>query len=205
VSVIAAMDNRTWWWLTRAAGIVALSLIAAAVIWGLLASTKLVRRRGVPAWVLDLHRYLGTLTIVFVAIHVGAVYLDAFVKFGPRQLFVPLAATWRPRAIAWGIFATYLLIAIQTTSWAMRRLPRALWHRVHVMSLPMLVMATVHASLAGSDRANRALQWTVFLAGAAIVFLFAFRLMTPKRTAGRPAVPLRHARSDDIEREEIAV
>ena len=78
------------------------------------------------------------------------------------QLFVPFTSTWRPHAVAWGIFATYLLLAIQITSWAMRRLPRKLWHRVHVLSLPMLVIATVHGFLAGTDRSNQAVQLGAF-------------------------------------------
>ena len=95
----ASLDPRVWWWVTRSSGIVAWVVVAAAVLWGLLASTKLIRRRGVPAWILDLHRYLGTLTIVFVAIHVGAIYADSFVKFGPREIFVPFASTWRIRPL----------------------------------------------------------------------------------------------------------
>jgi len=181
--VIAGMDSRVWWWVSRSSGMVAWFVVAAAVVWGLLASTKLIRRRGVPAWILDLHRYLGTLTIVFVIVHVGAIWLDSFVNFTPKQLFVPFASTWRPHAVAWGIFATYLLIAIQLTSWAMRRLPRKLWHRVHVLSLPMLALATVHGFLAGTDRSNRAFQWAVFLVVLVVVFLLAVRLLSPSRSA----------------------
>ena len=44
--VIAAIDPRVWWWVTRASGIVAWVVVAAAVVWGLLASTKLIRKRG---------------------------------------------------------------------------------------------------------------------------------------------------------------
>jgi DMSO/TMAO reductase YedYZ heme-binding membrane subunit len=202
------MDPRIWWWVTRSAGIVAWVVVAAAVVWGLLASTKLIRKRGVPAWILDLHRYLGTLTIVFVAVHVGAIWLDSFVKFTPTQLFVPFASTWRPHAVAWGIFATYLLIAVEITSWAMRRLPRKLWHRVHVLSVPMLVLATVHGFLAGTDRSNRAVQWIAFVVLAGIVFLLVMRMLTPSRasragttTAIREARP----RRTDGEREEVAI
>ena len=195
------MDSRTWWWLTRSAGIVAWVAVAAAVIWGLLASTKMIRRRGAPAWILDLHRYLGTLTIVFVAIHVTAVWFDSFVSFNAKQLFVPFASTWRPHAVAWGIFATYLLVAIQVTSWMMRKLPRKLWHRVHVLSVPMLVLATVHGALAGTDRVNRILQWGALALGVGIVFLVVTRLLTPSRSMRRSATPIR--RSPD--REQIAV
>ena len=82
-----------------------------------------------------------------------------------------------------GIFATYLLLAIQLTSWTMRRLPRKLWHRVHVLSLPMLALATVHGFLAGTDRSNRAFQWAVFLVVILVVFLLAVRLLSPSRSA----------------------
>jgi hypothetical protein len=199
----ATIDSRFWWWLSRSSGIVAWVVVAAAVVWGLLASTKLIRRRGVPAWILDLHRYLGTLTIVFVAIHVGAIWADSFVNFGPRQLFVPLASTWRPHAVAWGIVSTYLLVAIQTTSWAMRRLPRRLWHRVHVLSIPMIVMATVHGFLAGTDRGNRVVQWSAFAILTGVMFLLTMRVISPARSSRIPA-NIRE-RQIPAEPEEIAV
>lgn len=200
--MIARVDGRMYWWLTRASGIVALTIVAAAVTWGLLASSKLIRRRGVPAWILDLHRYLGTLTIVFVAIHVAAVWLDSFVKFDARQLFVPFASTWRPHAIAFGIVSLYLLLAIQTTSWLMRRLPRKTWHRVHMLSVPMLMLAVVHAFLAGTDRSNRALQWSGFGIAIVIVFLLGVRLLTPSRKIRGVTSPARHVRAVS---EEVAV
>ncbi|HEY5170846.1 MAG TPA: ferric reductase-like transmembrane domain-containing protein [Acidimicrobiia bacterium] len=199
----AAIDSRVWWWVTRASGIVAWVVVAAAVVWGLLASTKLIRKRGVPAWILDLHRYLGTLTIVFVIVHVGAIWLDSFVKFTPMQLAVPFASSWRPHAVAWGIFATYLLVAIQVTSWAMRRLPRKLWHRVHVLSLPMLVLVTVHGFLAGTDRSNRVLQWSAFVVMLGVVFLLVVRMLSPSRPSreGTTTAIREHRRRADSERE----
>jgi predicted ferric reductase len=187
--VSASVDPRLGWWVSRASGMVAWVVVAAAVVWGLLASTKLIRKRGIPAWILDLHRYLGTLTVVFVIVHVGAIWLDSFVSFSPQQLFVPFVSSWRPHAVAWGIFATYLLLAIQLTSWAMRRLPRRLWHRVHVLSVPMLVLATVHGFLAGTDRSSRATQWTAFVILACIVLLLSIRVLTP----GRAPRPVRSA------------
>ena len=204
-AMVARMDTRFWWWLTRASGVVAWLVVAAAVVWGLLASTKMIRRRGIPAWILDLHRYLGTLTIVFVAIHVGAIYADSFVKFGPRELFVPFASTWRPHAVAWGIVSTYVLVAIQTTSWLMRKLPRKLWHRIHVLSIPMLAMATVHGFLAGTDRGNRAVQWSAFAFLIGVLFLLTVRVISPSRSArSAVAINIREPRAQAME-EEVAV
>ena len=107
-----------------------------SILWGLALSTRLIRRKGVPAWLLDLHKFLGTLSIVFVGVHLLALWADNFVYFGPGELFVPFASPWRPGAVAWGIAATYLLVAIQLTSWMMKRLPRKLWHSVHLTEHP---------------------------------------------------------------------
>ncbi|HEY5011522.1 MAG TPA: ferric reductase-like transmembrane domain-containing protein [Acidimicrobiia bacterium] len=203
--MIATMDSRFWWWLSRSSGIIAWLVVAAAVVWGLLASTKMIRRKGIPAWILDLHRYLGTLTIVFVAIHVGSIYADSFVKFGPREIFVPFASTWRTHAIVWGILSTYLLLAIQVTSWLMRKLPRRLWHRIHVLSIPMFVMATVHGFLAGTDRVNRATQWGAFIVMIGVLFLLSYRLMSPKKAARAAVATSIRERRLQAEPDEVAV
>jgi hypothetical protein len=78
--VIAA--TQLWWDTARAAGIVSWCLLAGGVLWGLAISTKATLGRVRPNWMLDLHRFLGGLAVVFVAVHVGSVVLDSFVHFG---------------------------------------------------------------------------------------------------------------------------
>ena len=79
MNVLAAMNEHTWWWLSRATGMVAWALSVAAIVWGLTLSGRVVRRKRLPAWLLDLHKYLGTLTLAFVAVHMGALTLDNYV------------------------------------------------------------------------------------------------------------------------------
>ncbi len=179
------LNSKLSWYSARASGLVAWSVVTLSILWGLALSTRLVRRKGVPAWLLDLHKFLGTLSIVFVAVHVVALWADTFVYFGPRELFVPFASAWRPGAVAWGIAATYLLVAIQITSWAMKRLPRKLWHRVHLLSFPMFVFSTAHGFTAGADKANLAVQWIALTGGLMVFLLVTFRLLAPRRS-GRP-------------------
>jgi len=145
-------------------------------------STRLVRRKGVPAWLLDLHKFLGTLSIVFVGVHLVALWADNFVYFGPREMVVPFASAWRPGAVAWGIAATYLLVAIQLTSWMMKRLPRKLWHSVHLLSIPMFALATVHGFTSGADNKNLAVQWVALTGGLFVFLLVAFRVLAPRRS-----------------------
>lgn len=177
----AALNAKLTWYAARASGMVGWALVTASIIWGLALSTRLIRRRGAPAWLLDLHKFLGTLSLLFVGVHVLVLWADSYVHFGPRELFVPMASAWRPGAVAWGIAAMYLLVAIQLTSWTMRRLPRRLWRAVHLASFPLFATATAHGFTAGADNTNVAVQWVALTGGLFVCFLGAFRV----RAAGR--------------------
>jgi hypothetical protein len=130
---------------------------------------------------LGLHQHLATLAIVFTAAHLGSLWADSYVHFGPRQLFVPMASSWRPGAVAWGIGAFYLLLIVQVSTWAMKRLPRRLWHALHLASLPLLVAGTAHGILAGADWSNRVVEWALLLLASAVVALGTFRMVVPAK------------------------
>jgi predicted ferric reductase len=181
--MLGELNAKLSWYAARASGLIAWAVVTASILWGLALSTRLVRRKGVPTWLLDLHKFLGTLSLVFVGVHVVALWADNFVYFGPGELFVPLASHWRTSAVAWGIAATYLLVAIQLTSWAMKRLPRKVWHSVHLMSIPMFGFATVHGFTSGADNKNLAVQWVALTGGLFVFLLMAFRVLAPRRRA----------------------
>jgi predicted ferric reductase len=166
--VIARLDQHLSWYSARASGLVAWALVSASVLWGTALSTRLVRRRGATAWLLDVHRYLGLLSVVFVAVHVGALVGDNWVHFGTADVFVPMASSWRPGAVAWGVVATYLLVALEVTSLLMRRLPRRVWHAVHVSSYALFLSATVHGFTSGADARQLAVRGGA-LTGAVLV------------------------------------
>ena len=72
-----------------------------------------LRRRVKNSWLLDLHRWLGGLALVFTGVHVLAAILgDTYVHFGLASVLVPLAAHWHPVAVAWGVASLYLLAAV---------------------------------------------------------------------------------------------
>ena len=53
--------NHLFWYTARAGGIVAWALLAASVVWGLWLSGRVRPFGARPAWILDLHRFLGWL------------------------------------------------------------------------------------------------------------------------------------------------
>jgi ferredoxin-NADP reductase len=180
------MDEKLWWYVARAGGLTAWWLLCLAVLWGLLLSTRVLGDRTPPAWLLDLHRMLGGLALVFTAMHLVGLYLDTWSGFTLTQLFVPLESEYRPTAVAWGVIGLYLLAAIEVTSLLRRRLPDMLWRWVHRTAFGVFVFATLHVFTAGSDAANPWIQGTAVAVGCGFVFLSAYRVMAGRREKQRP-------------------
>src|SRR5262249_38726141 len=101
------VTDQVWWYTARAGSIVALALMAAGVLWCLALSTKVLRGKPRPNWVLDLHRFLGGLAVVFTGVHVTAIVADSYVHFGLTEILVPFTGDWHPVAVAWGIIGAY--------------------------------------------------------------------------------------------------
>ena len=60
------------------------------------------------------------------------------------------SALWHPAAVAWGVVAGYLLVAVELTSLARNRISKRTWRRVHTASFVLFVFATVHGLTAGT-------------------------------------------------------
>jgi predicted ferric reductase len=184
------VSSQLFWFTARASGIVAWGLAAASVVWGLALSTRLLGRRPRPAWLLDLHRYLGGLALVFTGVHVLSVLADSYVHFSLVNVFVPLTGDWHPLAVAWGIAGMYLLLAVELTSLARPRVPRRLWRRVHYAGFGVYLMTTVHGLTAGTD--GRA---PAFLVANAVVASLVAGLTASRVAAGGTPGQARTART----------
>ena len=149
------MKSQFWWNLTRASAIVAWVLVFFGILWGVLMATRVLRPAPRPAWMLDLHRWLGWLSVIFTALHMTSLVADSYVHFTLANVLVPFTGPWKPFAVSLGIIAMWLLAAVQATSLAMKRMSKQAWRRVHMSSYAMFVLISLHALLAGSDSGKR--------------------------------------------------
>jgi predicted ferric reductase len=175
------VSEQLFWYTARAAGITAWALLSASVLWGLALSTRALGRRPRRPWLLDLHRYLGGLAVVFTGVHIASIVADSYVHFGLTDVLVPLASSWKPVPVALGIVGLYLLLAVELSSLVRDRLPRTVWHTTHLLSIPLFVLTTLHLLLAGSDAGNTLLRWSALIVNAAVVGLIAVRVDALKR------------------------
>lgn len=171
------MNPQLWWYLARATGYVAWALLAASVIFGLLLGTRLTHGRPKPAWILDLHRFLGGTAVAFTALHVAGLVADSYVHFGVAEVLVPFASSWHRGGVALGVVAMYLLAAVEISSLLMRRLPRRVWHRIHLSSYVLFWVATFHLLSAGSDAGHALSRVTTAAVIAGVVFLTLVRTL----------------------------
>src|SRR6202040_3635086 len=100
---------------------------------------KVLRGHVKGSWLLDLHRYLGALALVFTGVHVVAILADSYVHFGLASVLIPFAPQGHPVAVAWGVASMYLLVAVELTSLLRRHLSNRLWRRTHLLSFPLFV------------------------------------------------------------------
>ena len=119
------------------------ALLAAATLWGLALSTKVLGRRPRPNWLLDLHRWLGGTALIFTGVHVVALLADQYVA-------LRLELDPRSRSRRSGIRSRSRGESSPSTSCSRSSSPRSpgpacrseLWRRVHIASFVLFVMAT---------------------------------------------------------------
>ncbi|MCU1611428.1 MAG: hypothetical protein JWM45_3344 [Pseudonocardiales bacterium] len=183
----ALLDPAVRWYVARASGLVAWVLLSVSVVGGLLMGTRLTRG-GARLWTQGLHEFVGALAVVFTVIHVVSVFSDNQLRIGVSQLLIPFTRPVNPVAQGCGVIALYLLTAVVLTSWVRVVLPWRCWRRVHVLALPLWVLASVHTVLAGSDVTEPTVRWAGVAVMMAVVSLAVLRVLTVRR-AGPAAVP----------------
>lgn len=182
------MNSHFWWYVSRASGTVAWVLVLATCAWGILLATRLFRGWDRPAWLLDLHRWLGSLLVASTALHMIALVGDNYTHFTVTHLVVPFASEWKPGEVAVGVVSFWMLAAVQITSWMMKKLPKRLWRAVHMLSYLAFVMVTWHAIAAGTDASSR---WYGALTVSMVALATAFgaaRLITLRKPTGRSPI-----------------
>lgn len=170
------MTDQVWWYVARASGLVAWAVLVLALVWGVLLSTRLFSPTARPPWMLAVHRWLGGTALVLVGVHLGALIADSFVRFTVVDLVVPFASDYRRGPVALGVLALYLLVAVQVSSLAMRRIPRSWWRWVHTSSYLLVVVVSLHAALVGTDALRGAYRFGTAVLVLAPVVAVAVRL-----------------------------
>ncbi len=180
----------TMWILLRAAGIGAYVMLFLSVVWGLAGTTSVFGKRISKASATTVHQFMATCGLFLLAGHVGVLLADSFMPFSIADVTIPMASTYRPVAIAFGVVAMYATVFVIVTSWMRKKIGTKWWRRTHLLAVPTFVLSLVHGIFAGTDSARPALWWTYLATGLIVLFLLVVRALTagyrPERAAPPP-------------------
>lgn len=174
--LVAAAGPSPLWYLTRATGVVALLLLTASVVLGILGAVRFSSPRWPRFLTAGLHRNLSLLVLALLVVHIATAVLDSFAPIALKDALVPFLSAYRPLWLGFGTFAFDLLLALATTSLLRRRLGYQAWRAVHWLAYASWPLALVHGLGSGSDAK---LSWMLALSGvclAAVLFALWWRL-----------------------------
>jgi DMSO/TMAO reductase YedYZ heme-binding membrane subunit len=130
--------------------IAALTALTAVGIW-LKHPSRTTWRFPTPEAALRTHAALAAAAMVLLVGHITAMALDGYAKVGWVGALVPGLSAYRTKAIALGVIAFWLMLAIAGTAALAGRIGGPRWLVVHRLALPLYGLAWLHGVLAGTD------------------------------------------------------
>jgi sulfoxide reductase heme-binding subunit YedZ len=181
-------SSQVFWFITRAAGLMAYLLFWLSTVWGLAVSSKIFDRLLNRPFTFDTHGYLSLLALGFIFLHVAVLLWDSYAPFSIVQLLVPFTSTYRPLAVGLGIISLYLTLLVTVSFYLRRRIGYKTSRLLHYSSFLAYAGATVHGILAGTDTALFSTQLIYEETAVVVVLLTAYwvkQLVQNKRTGSR--------------------
>jgi sulfoxide reductase heme-binding subunit YedZ len=160
------VSTQILWFTTRGAGIVSLILFSTVACLGLLAVARTQSARWPRFLTVELHRNLALLSVAFLAIHILTAVLDPYTHLGLAAALVPLASSYRPLPVAFGVVSVDLVAAVVVTSLLRERIGHRAWRAVHWTSYASWPLAVEHTLTSGSDAFS---VWLLVVQGACVL------------------------------------
>jgi len=190
------MSSTALWYASRATGVIALVLLTAVLVLGMLVSRQ-GRLPGLPRFAAtSLHRSVSLMSVVFVAVHVATAIADPFVTIGILASVVPFVSPYEPLWLGLGAVSVDLMIALIVTSLLRARIGRRTWRAVHWLAYISWPVAFAHSIGSGPDLRHGWMLDLGLACAAAVAAAAAWRVRGALRDAPpaeRPALILTRA------------
>ncbi len=184
----ATSNGKALWYLTRSTGLVALVLLTATVVLGVVASVGWTTERWPRFLSQNVHRNLSLFCVGFVAVHVVTTVSDGYVPIGFADAFIPFQTQYRPLYVGLGALTFDLLLAVLLTSALRHKIGFASWRFVHWLAYLCWPIAMFHSLGSGTDSKLPLVLLLDAVCAAAVVAVVAWRLVTGRTfSAGQKA------------------
>ncbi len=176
-----------WWLASRASGTVALVLVTASVLIGLLMAAGVLKRPGLKRNLVAIHEHTALVALVLIAVHGITLLGDRTLNPGPIGILVPLATPYRPSYTALGILSGYLVAALGLSFYVRKWIGGKRWRQMHRATVLAYLLGVAHAIGAGSDASTPAVRFGVVASTLPAAALYLIRNRTRTSTSARRA------------------
>ncbi len=156
------------WDIARAGGFAAYILLTLSVAIGLALTLHWQSARWLRLINSEIHNFVTLLALIFTVVHVLAVWIDPFTRFGWNEIFIPFVSHYRPTWMALGIVSLYMGLAIGLSTWLRPYIGYAWWRKLHVLTLLIFGLVLVHGIATGSDTST---WWGVIIYGSSVLLI----------------------------------
>jgi sulfoxide reductase heme-binding subunit YedZ len=182
LATMSTAMSTTMWYTMRATGIVALVLLTATMVLGILTAGRMKT----PSWPAfaqaDLHRRVSLLAMVFLALHVLTAVLDTFVSVGWAAIVVPFASPYRPVWTGLGTVGVDLMVAVAVSSALRQRISARTWRGIHWLAYGSWPVAMAHSLGMGTDAAKLWMDVLAAVCTVAVVGSLAWRISEHRKS-----------------------
>lgn len=181
-------DTKSFWYLSRAAGVVAYLLLWGSVAWGLLLSSRIGKGRLRPPVLLDVHQFLSSLAIGFALFHGLILMGDHYLSFPLTAVLVPFAGTYKPLMVAAGQIGLWLSVLLLASFYVRKRIGQKRWRTLHYVSFVGFWIVLIHSVFIGSESGQ---PWLIALYTAtagSVLFLTLYRVFARDQKQRSPVI-----------------
>lgn len=176
-------SQQVFWLASRAVGIVAIALLGISVALGLLISSRIVRRPGMPARMMRWHQSATLVSLGLIGLHGGLLLFDGYLRPGLTGVTVPFVMSYRPVFSGLGIVAGWLGALLGLSFYLRKRIGTRTWRRLHRLTPFVYLFALLHVLGAGTDARRPWMIAMLTVLTAPVAGALTYRLLPAGRVA----------------------
>ena len=180
-------QDHSWWLLSRSAGIVALVLVAASTLMGLVLANGLVKAPQARKSIITFHEQTAIAGLAAIGLHGVTLLGDAFLRPSITNLLIPFTIDYRPVYVGIGILGGYAAAILGLSFYARKRIGGKRWRKIHRATPVVYAMGLIHTLGAGTDAGSSWLR-AFMLATAIPAAILLGRRLIASRKAGNISV-----------------
>jgi methionine sulfoxide reductase heme-binding subunit len=152
ISNLLSLDStHSWWYISRAAGLMGYLLFWLSTVWGFAVSSKIFDSFLGRTFTYDFHEHLSLLSIGFVVLHVIVLLWETYEPLSLTEVMVPFISAYRPFWVGIGIIATYLTILVTITFYIRSWISMQAFRTIHYLSVAAYLGVLLHSIYSGTD------------------------------------------------------